>query len=149
MWRRAGGFGAVALTIAIATLFACRQLVGITDDPRQDLTSTVAGLPYGTTACASCVNMSCSAETATCAADPVCSAYEGCLGTCNGERACRSRWTIDNRVGTSSGVSSLSACLASKCEAPCGLNCGAIAGYISEPPSAASCQSCIETTPSA
>jgi hypothetical protein len=90
MWRRAAGFGLFATLIALASLFACRQLVGITDNPPEDLTSTFCGLPYGTSACASCVQASCCTESTTCAADPACAAYEGCLGQCNGDLACRS-----------------------------------------------------------
>ena len=82
MQRGASAFG---LILAVAAICACRQLVGITESPPEDLSSTVGGLPYGTTTCASCVSANCSAESTTCAADSVCSAYEGCLGSCNGD----------------------------------------------------------------
>jgi len=146
MWRGVGGIGLAGLAIATAVL-ACRQLVGITDNPPTDLTSTLCGLPYGTNACASCVSASCCAESSACAQDPVCTAYEGCLGQCNGDPKCRSECT-SYPVTTASDVSALSACLASKCESACGLTCGGIANLVTEPPSAASCQSCIEATPS-
>jgi len=87
--RRVGWLGLVALVIAMA-IVACRQLVGITDNPPEDLVTSICGLPYGTNACASCVNANCCTQSATCAADPVCSAYEGCLGNCNGDAKCRS-----------------------------------------------------------
>ena len=134
------------LMLAVAGICACRQLVGITDSPPEDLSSMVDGLPFGTTACASCAGTNCSAESTSCAANQVCSAYEGCLGTCNGGPACRSQCTVDNQLVTASEVSALSSCLASHCEVACGLGCGGVAAYVSEPPFADSCQSCIEQT---
>jgi hypothetical protein len=142
--------GAVALgavVFATSSLLSCRQIAGITSNPVEDLTTHSCGLPYGSNACTSCASTSCCSESTTCAADPVCAAYEGCLGQCNGDADCRSQCTIDHQVGTSSDVSALSACLASKCETACGLGCGALAGYIAEPRNggANSCQTCVET----
>jgi hypothetical protein len=144
MRRRAGWRDLVAVLAAITSIAACRQLVGITDSPATDLTSTLCGLPYGTNTCASCANTSCCAESTTCAADPVCSAYEGCLGKCNGDPKCRALCTIDNPVGAASDVSALSACLASNCETACGLGCGGFASYLSEPDASTACASCIQ-----
>ncbi len=84
MGRRIWGLGLVAVVTAIAGVVACRQLVGITDNPPEDLVTSICGLPYGTNTCASCVNTSCCTESTACAADPVCAAYESCLGKCNG-----------------------------------------------------------------
>jgi hypothetical protein len=147
MWRRSAGFGLFAVVAAITSVIACRQLVGITDNPPEDLVTSICGLPYGTNTCASCVSASCCAESTACASDPACAAYEGCLGKCNGDPKCRSQCTT-YPVSTASDVSSLSACLASNCEMACGLACGGIANLVTEPPSATSCQSCIEETPS-
>jgi hypothetical protein len=144
MERRAWGVGLVASLFAVAGIAACRQLVGITDNPPTDLTSTLCGLPYGTNVCASCVNTSCCTESTACAADPVCSAYESCLGTCNGDPKCRSQCTIDNPVGVAADVSALSACLATNCETACGLTCGGVADLISEPDAAVSCEQCLK-----
>ncbi len=143
--------GAVAIIVATTSLLSCRQIAGITSNPVEDLTTRSCGLPYGSNACASCASASCCSESTTCAADPVCAAYEGFLGQCNGDADCRSQCTIDHRVGTSSDVSALSACLASTCETACGLGCGALAGYITEPRNggATSCQTCVETTTAA
>src|SRR5258708_35304778 len=69
MGRRAGWLGLVGLSVAMASLSACRQIVGITDSPPEHLTATVCGLPYGTNVCASCVDTSCCAESTACAAD--------------------------------------------------------------------------------
>jgi hypothetical protein len=110
MWRRVGRLGLVTLLVAMAVV-ACRQLVGITDNPPTDLTSTLCGLPYGASLCASCVQANCCAESTTCAADPACAAFETCLGKCNGGPGCRSQCIGDNPVGTSRDVSALSACL--------------------------------------
>jgi hypothetical protein len=138
----------VASAAAILGVVACRQLVGITDSPPEDLVTSICGLPYGTNVCASCVQASCCTESTTCAADPACAPYESCLGKCNGDPSCRSHCTIDNPGVTSSDISALSACLASNCETPCGLECGAIAPYVSSPDAAASCQTCVAKTPS-
>jgi|HubBroStandDraft_6_1064221.scaffolds.fasta_scaffold143327_2 hypothetical protein len=143
MSRRTAWFGLLAGLIAIASIAACRQLVGVGDDPAQDLVTSACGLPYGTNGCASCVDTSCCAESTTCAADPVCAAYAACLGRCDGDPACRSQCTIDNPTGTASDVSALSACLASRCETACNLPCGALADLLSPPDAAAGCQECL------
>jgi hypothetical protein len=142
MWRRVG-FGLVAAVVAITSIVACRQLVGITDNPPEDLTSSLCGLNYGTNVCASCVNTNCCTESTTCASDPVCAAYESCLGECNGDPKCRSQCTIDNLVGTASDVWALRACLAGKCETACGLECGGLADLVAPPDAAAACQQCV------
>jgi hypothetical protein len=137
--------GLVALLIATASILACRQLVGITDNPPEDLVTSICGLPYGTNVCASCVSTSCCAESTACASDPTCAAYEGCLGKCNGDPKCRSLCTIDNPVGTDANVLALGVCLASNCETACGLECGAIADLISGPDAAVACEECLKT----
>jgi hypothetical protein len=146
MWRWLGWRGLVAAVTAITGVLACRQLVGITGNPSTDLVTSICGLPYGTSTCASCVNTNCCAEANTCAVDPTCAAYESCLGACNGDPKCRSQCTIDNPTGTASDVSALSACLAGKCETACGLQCGGIAELISPPDAAVACQQCLKST---
>ncbi len=127
-------------------MFACRQIAGIEDSPLGDPTSA-CGLPYGTGTCASCVATNCCSESTACAGDqnPVCLAYESCLGNCKGAPACRSHCSIDHPVGTANDVSALSACLAARCEKECGLTCGALAPSVSPPDAAAACQSCVES----
>ncbi len=144
MWRRMWGLGLVAVVAAITGVLACRQLVGITDNPPEDLVTSFCGLPYGTNVCASCVQASCCTESAACAADATCSAYESCLGKCSGDPKCRSQCTIDNPVGTASDVSALSACLASNCESACGLACGGVANLLSPPGAAVACEQCLQ-----
>src|SRR5580693_8206568 len=96
---RRWGLGLIAAVAVIISVIACRQLVGITDNPPTDLTSTLCGLPYGTSLCASCASTNCCAESTACSTDPVCSPYESCLGACNGDSKCRSQCTIDTSVG--------------------------------------------------
>ncbi len=143
MGRRMGLPRLSALAIMLGAV-ACRQVAGIQDSPPQDLASGVCGLAYGTSACAFCVSTNCCPESTACAADRACSDYENCLGTCKGDPKCRSQCTFDHLVGTASDVSSLSACLASKCETACDLTCGGIADIFSPPDAAVSCQQCLE-----
>jgi len=145
MSQRVWGLGLFAALIALASIAACRQLVGITDNPPEDLVTSICGLPYGTNTCASCVSTSCCTESTTCAADPGCAAYQSCLGQCSGDPGCRSRCIGDNPVGTSSDVSALSACLASNCETACGLTCGSIGASVAPPDAGASCETCLES----
>jgi hypothetical protein len=82
MW----GLGLVAAVVAISVI-ACRQLVGITDSPPTDLTSTLCGLPYGTNVCASCASASCCSESTACAADPSCAAFENASASATATRS--------------------------------------------------------------
>ncbi len=136
----------MAAVTAITGVVACRQIADISDSPPEKLATSTCGLAYGTSTCAACVNASCCAPSMACAADPACSAYENCLGPCNGDPACRSRCTIDHPAGAASDVSALSACVASKCEALCGLTCGGMTDLISAPDAAAACQQCLQTS---
>jgi hypothetical protein len=140
-----GAAGLGAAVAAIAGAFACRQAIGIDQYFNANATTTVCGLPCGTTTCASCVNTSCCSESTTCAADPVCSAYEGCLGKCNGDMKCRSQCAIAHPTGTASEVTALSVCLARSCETECGLTCGTLAGWQVEPDAGTSCGACYAT----
>jgi hypothetical protein len=136
--------GTVALCLGCAgAAVACRQVAGITDNPPEALSTTVCGLAFGTTSCASCTNASCCQESLACSNSADCAPYATCLGGCAGDPACRSRCTADNPGATAGEVSALNACLASKCETACGLTCGGVAGYFSEPDAAAGCQSCL------
>jgi hypothetical protein len=134
-----------ALAPAFCSQFvACRQLVGIQDNPPEDLALTACGLPLGTNACASCVSASCCTEASACAADTAtCSGYESCLGRCKGDPACRSGCTTGYPATGSSSVSSFAACVASKCETECGLTCGGVEGYVTDPVHAPSCGQCL------
>jgi hypothetical protein len=137
-----GRFGLVAALAAITSIVACRQLVGITDNPPEDLVTSICGLPYGTNMCASCANTNCCSESTTCAADPVCSAYEGCFGNCNGDPKCWAQCLTDFPV-SGADVTALSVCMATSCETQCNLTCGAFSAVQVQPDAAVACQSCI------
>ncbi len=137
----------VALWLVASLAVACNALLSIRElDATGDADD--GGVSFGSGACSACAAASCAAESAACAADPdrFCARYESCIGNCNGDAGCRSSCTIDLPAPASGSptVSTLSACLASKCETECGLTCGAFGGYLSEPKGAADCQSCLE-----
>jgi hypothetical protein len=143
--RWVGAMGLGVAVAAIGAVFACRQTIGIDQYFNANATTTVCGLPYGTTACASCVSANCCAESSACASSPVCNAYEACLAACpQGDPACRARCGIDHATGTTSEVSTLSACLVTHCENDCGLSCGALAGWAVEPAAAAGFRTCMD-----
>lgn len=139
---------AVAIFIAVGmagVALACRQIVGIGDAPPAD-PSSACGLPYGSASCGSCVAAHCCDPSSACAADPTCAAYASCLGSCDGDMACRSRCTLDHPVGRSAAFSAISACVAASCDVECGLGCGALGPVISTPDAAASCEACLATS---
>ena len=138
MW----GLGLVAAVAAIASLIACRQLVGVTDSPPEELVTSVCGLPYATNVCASCANANCCTESTACAADPGCAAFENCFGPCNGDPKCWAQ-CLQEYPSSNANVTALSACMATSCDNQCGLTCGAFVGGIVAPDAAAACQSCI------
>jgi hypothetical protein len=149
---RVGGLGIATPAMAIAGFLACRQTIGIDQyfsapaDAGPDAGATACGLPFGTSTCAACAQAHCCAQSTTCAAESTfCAPYEGCLGNCSGDPACRSKCTIDHLVPADNAapVSALSACLASGCETECGLTCGGFAGYFSMPDAAAGCATCL------
>ncbi len=140
------GWLRIAVPFALAGLLGCRQIAGISDSPQENLTSTTCGLPYGSSACASCASASCCSESSACEADPACAAYEGCLGGCSGNPKCRAQCTIDNPGAVSKAVSELSACLARECEGACGLTCGAMAEYFTPPDASAPCDKCFQSS---
>jgi hypothetical protein len=136
----------VLVAIGAATMGAildCRQIAGITDDPPVALTSTACGVAYGTGACASCVNTNCCAASTACAASPACDAYQTCVGKCDGDPQCRSLCMIDD-PGVAPEVSALDACLASNCEAQCGLTCGSLVTRLTPADAAAPCETCFQ-----
>jgi hypothetical protein len=133
--------GFVAAVAAGTSVFSCRQIVGIQDSPAGDPTNA-CGLPYGTPACATCASTNCCAESDACNGDPSCQALESCFGPCNGDPTCWAK-CLNDHPATGTAVSALSACLATHCEAACGLTCGAFSGYTVPPDAATACQSCL------
>jgi hypothetical protein len=145
MRRRVGWLVLIAMATAIACIGACRQLVGITDNPPTNLTSTSCGLPYGTSACGSCAFQNCCSQSNECAKDPTCEAYASCVGPCNGDPTCIATCE-ENHPNATPAVSELSACIATSCASQCGLQCGGLAGYHIAPDAAAGCQACLATS---
>ncbi len=143
MWRRMWGLGLVAAVATITGVLACRQLVGITDNPPEDLVTSFCGLPYGTNTCASCVNTNCCAQSTACAASAACDAYQTCVSKCSGDPHCRTQCMIAD-PGVAQEVSALNACLASNCETQCGLTCGSIVERLTPPDAGARCESCFQ-----
>jgi hypothetical protein len=137
------GFG-VAVA-AIGVVLSCRQIVGITDSPPETLTTNACGLPYGATACASCINAHCCSESSTCAGDADCAPFFQCTGGCTvDDWTCRAQCWTDHRPGQTKTVGLLHACEAESCADECGFACGN--GALFAPPdAAASCTQCLTT----
>ena len=161
---------AIAPTAIVCALVAgaCRQLVGIGDEPPKELAQTDAstadasprdaaadadaradgggscGITYAPAACEACLQSACCTQAAACANDTACSALEGCLGPAGGDPARRASCVRTNLIGVNTAEEGLSACLAASCAHPCGLDCGGIAGVVG-PDAATACQSCAVT----
>jgi hypothetical protein len=149
-WLSRGQRGPLVWLFAVAALgsiataaagTACRQLAGIHDDPPEKLTTSACGLAFGSSACAACASTNCCAQASACAADPSCESYASCHGDCNGDPMCQEQCLIDHPI-SSMDVSTLSACVASKCPTACNLRCGGFAGYTVEPDAAPACEAC-------
>jgi len=144
IWRKVR-LGALAAACLAGAAVACRQLVGIADDPpRAD--STACGWSYAAGDCASCIASNCCSESSACASSTTCRAYETCLAACTGDAACRGKCEGDHPPGTGSDVPALDACLASNCASPCNLGCGSVADSFTPPDAAGSCESCLAST---
>jgi hypothetical protein len=149
---------------ALASSFACRQVVNFREEPpalapasvdagpdaSADATAVMGsacGLGHGTTRCASCVSAHCCPESAACAANPACAPFATCVGACAGDPTCRAQCWLDFTPGKSKEGPALSACLVAQCENACGLTCGGVANPTSyggvPPDAAAACQNCI------
>jgi hypothetical protein len=129
---------------------ACRQLVGIGDDPPRGPAlgdaaegdgGPACGVAYRPAGCEACVEQSCCAQASACHADPTCNAAETCLAGCAGDPRCRAQCGVDFPVGGAATVPVLDQCLAASCAAACGIQCGG-AEYFFNPDAAASCASC-------
>ena len=136
-----------AAAMAVAPL-ACRQLVGIGDDPPQGppATSTDSGaeggFTYGQGDCATCVATSCAAQATACAGTPSCAALEGCLSAANGDPTKRAQCGVDHGLGYDGATPAFEACLAGACHDACGLTCGGLAAVF-PPATATACEACI------
>ena len=146
---------APALVLTIAA--ACRQIVGIGDEPPASTTtqpdaqadSLASQLDYSG-ACGQCLVEKCGREGTACLSVTPCQDYMSCLGGCGGgDPQCRAQCGVDHVIGTTyySGVeiTELRDCLAQSCFVPCSLDeCGdLISDYISPPDAARTCETCI------
>jgi hypothetical protein len=122
---------------------ACRQIVGIHDDPATEIATEACGLPHGP-GCAACVQDRCCAESRACAGKPECASYATCLTDCAGDAACRARCSLDHSLSSEPESSSLRACLVASCGSACGVSCGALADLTAPPESAVACEKCID-----
>jgi hypothetical protein len=147
---------ALVILVGLGVLAACRQLVGIHDDPPSGPAAesgdagagdaAVCGIAYAGAACEACLETSCCPEANACKGDLACSVLEGCLGACDGgDPACRAKCTFAHIVGADTNETQLAACLGSQCEGPCGLPCDGVAEYFGAD-AAPGCQSCLATT---
>jgi hypothetical protein len=151
---RGGRAGTVGIVFLVAAA-ACRQLVGIGDQPPtgiaaatdggvdvRDDAAGACGLAYQAT-CGPCVAASCCGAATACSIDPVCAPYMNCLAGCNGVASCESQCLVDNPIGESSTVAAIFTCLATSCKAECNLPCGNLATGFAPPDAASACSKCI------
>jgi len=131
---------------------SCQQIVnfdetrlypGAAGDAGSDGGASACGLPYGTSACASCVQANCCAQSTACAGDPACAPFFQCTGACRiDDWSCYARCWEDDPPGPVQTPGPLAACETASCASECGLSCGLTAGR-APPDAAASCAQCL------
>jgi hypothetical protein len=131
----------VGAVVVVTSVLACRQLVGIHDDPPEDLSPSACGLPIEG-ACGTCASTNCCAEATACAASSTCATYATCLARCNGDLPCRSECERTAPLATEPQASRLRACLATSCESECTLPCGGFVDFLAAPDAANACLAC-------
>ena len=145
-----GARTAVAAAIGVA---ACRQLVGIGDEPPGAGTSGAAdasvdapaqcgGFAWTGGTCDACMQSACCAEQTACRGDAICAANYDCLAKCpGGDDVCRSACiSLPDAV-----MAPVASCQARSCATECGLRCGGVTGLqpgLTDLPDSA-CVSCI------
>jgi hypothetical protein len=130
--------------LAVAALAGCRQILGIGN--RMVSPPPTCGIWYSdTSSCEACVEANCCQPAVACASSDggTCLPLEKCLAECEGEPACRSGCAVAHKVPngadqTAAGL--LESCLATSCEAECGLACGGLS-QVAGRESAVACQS--------
>jgi hypothetical protein len=136
----------------VLVVVACRQLVGIGDEPPIDLAPTEASVDagpgtivYAGAACEACLQGQCAMQAAACAADPQCDPLEQCQGDCDGgDVTCRAACVAAHRVAPNAHQIAFSVCLAGPCAQQCGLVCGGLASVIGDTDAAVGCQTCLQ-----
>ena len=154
MAARGWQVGTVCVVLLVVAA-ACRQLVGISDEPPMALVDAgppkveasgepeAASIVYAGASCEACLEHSCGPQATACAGGSACSGLEGCLGQCDGgDPTCRARCVDQHRIGPDPLEIQLAACLAAHCEQPCGIVCGGFAEDFG-PDAAAGCQTCV------
>ncbi|HTQ46428.1 MAG TPA: hypothetical protein VMI75_26915 [Polyangiaceae bacterium] len=153
---RRGWRVAVGIVAVVTLVVACRQLVGIGDEPPMSSTDAgpvggdgaadagaSCGIAYAGASCEKCLERACCDTARTCASGTACAALEGCLGACGGDPTCRARCVDEHRIGPDPAEADFAACLAANCSTSCTLGgCGALAQMFGAD-AASSCQKCI------
>ena len=148
---------AAATLVAIAGGFlACRQLVGIGDEPPGATTAeasveaaapveagAMCGLGFAGAPCEACVERSCCAEATACSGSVSCTSLEGCLSGCAGDPACRAACPRGTSSLLDVETQALTVCLASHCTSECNLACGG-SFIIDDVDAAAACAQCVQ-----
>jgi hypothetical protein len=141
-----------ALVVAGA---ACRQLVGIGDEPPTGVVDAgtksdasedagaACGIAYAGASCEQCLEHDCCRQLAACSGVPECRAFETCAGACEGGPECRARCFQAHRSGADPTILALESCLAGSCVDACGITCGGVAQFAAVD-AGASCQTCFE-----
>jgi hypothetical protein len=132
----------------MVAIVACRQIVGITDDPPGSVTApSCGGLPWAEGDCAACMQSSCCGESTKCAEEASCTSAFGCVARCApGDEACRSRCIVQG----DDAMAAVGACQSKACASACGLKCGGW-GLLAGPQLAhiegtPGCESCLTST---
>ncbi|HEX8793409.1 MAG TPA: hypothetical protein VF765_20845, partial [Polyangiaceae bacterium] len=143
---------AVALPAVCVLTLACRQLVGIGDEPPSptpsaakeagaDASGPRCGVTYEGKTCEACLESDCCMQANACAGSAACNQLETCLGSCSGQASCRAACLQDHRAGPGGELPAFDSCMVAHCSGPCGLACGG-AAEIATPDAAAACQDC-------
>jgi hypothetical protein len=167
MAARAWEAGAVGGGVLLVLAAACRQLVGIGDEPPTDLADagTVraeagadadaeveagpTGITYAGAQCEACVQTHCTPQATACAGETACSQLEGCAGKCDGgDPTCRAKCVELHRIGPDPFETGFEACLATNCASPCGITCGSVSAFFGAD-AAPACASCFENNATA
>jgi hypothetical protein len=133
---------------AAVVIVACRQIVGIADDPPGAGAAPVCGgLPWAEGECAACMLSSCCTEATKCASEPACASTFGCVARCApGDEACRSKCVVRG----DEAMAAVGACQSRACAPDCGLKCGGwglLAGpQLAHIESTPGCESCLTST---
>jgi hypothetical protein len=155
--KRGPGSACVAAVLAVV---ACRQLVGIEDQPPGPATAdggsgeaaseaavACGGFPWRTEACSTCVESACCPEATTCGGTPSCISAFDCLARCAGnDDSCRSACLPP---APDDATLALAVCQSKSCAPACGLTCGGFFGFTRGTPGP--CTSCLaaKTCPAA